>query len=77
MMLSESEPNKFNYLIINLIMIIVGAMLGRLMFPFALTIIGLAIIYLGTIWQRHEASISSKLRGLLPMPVRELLERRD
>jgi hypothetical protein len=47
-----------------------------MMFPFVLTIIGLGVIYLGIIWQRHEEIISSKLRGLLPLPVRELIERR-
>lgn len=102
MMRSDSELNKFIYLCINLILIVVGAMLSRrvfavfgglgaadylrhlaydvfkdsMMFPFVLTIIGLGVIYLGIIWQRHEEIISSKLRGLLPLPVRELIERR-
>lgn len=48
-----------------------------MMFPFVLTIIGLGVIYLGIIWQRHEETISSKLRGLLPLPLRELIERRQ
>lgn len=99
---SGSELNKFIYLCINLMMIVVGAMLSRrvfavfgglgaagylghlayhvfedsMMFPFVLTIIGLGVIYLGIIWQRHEEMISDKLRGLLPLPVRELIERR-
>lgn len=47
-----------------------------MMFPFVLTIIGLGVIYLGIIWQRHEEMISSKLRGFLPQPVRELVEKR-
>jgi hypothetical protein len=102
MMHSESELNKFIYLCINLILIVVGAMLSRrvfavfgglgaagylghlaydvfkdsMMFPFVLTIIGLGVIYLGIIWQRHEEIINSKLLGLLPPPVRELIERR-
>jgi len=46
-----------------------------MMFPFLLTIIGLGAIYLGILWQRHEKEISSSLRGLLPLPVRELIER--
>ncbi len=46
-----------------------------MMFPFLLTIIGLGVIYLGILWQRHEKEISSSLRGLLPLPVRELIER--
>lgn len=45
-------------------------------FPFILTVIGFGVIYLGIVWQRHEEMISSKLRGLLPLPVRELIERR-
>jgi hypothetical protein len=102
MMNSDSELNKFIYLCINLIMIVVGAMLSRrvftvfgglgaagylghlahdvfkdsMMFPFVLTIIGLGVIYLGIIWQRHEEMISSRLRGLLPLPVRELIDKR-
>lgn len=47
-----------------------------LMFPFVLTIIGLGVIYLGIVWQRHEEMISSKLRGLLPLPLSELIESR-
>lgn len=102
MMHSDSELNKFIYLCINLVMIVVGAMLSRkvfavfgglgaagylgylaydvfkdsMMFPFVLTIIGLGVIYLGIIWQRHEAMISGNLRGLLPLPMKELIERR-
>ena len=48
-----------------------------MMFPFMLTIIGLGVIYLGIIWQRHEDAISAKLRGVLPLPMRELIERRQ
>jgi hypothetical protein len=48
-----------------------------MMFPFMLTIIGLGIIYLGIVWQRHEDTISTRLRGLLPLPMRELIERRQ
>jgi hypothetical protein len=102
MMHSDNELNKFIYLCINLIMIVVGAMLSRrvfavfgglgvagylgylaydvfkdsMMFPFVLTIIGLGVIYLGIIWQRHEAMLSSKLRELLPLQLRELMESR-
>ena len=102
MMSSDIELNKFIYLCINILMVVVGAMLSRrvfavfgglgaagylghlaydvfkdsMMFPFALTIIGLGVIYLGVVWQRHEEMISNKLRGLLPLPMRELIERR-
>jgi hypothetical protein len=47
-----------------------------MLFPFVLTIMGLVVICLGIVWQRHEEAISSRLRGLLPLPLRELIERR-
>lgn len=47
-----------------------------MMFPFVLTVIGLGVIYLGIVWQRHEKVISSKLRELLPPAVKELIENR-
>ena len=47
-----------------------------MMFPFVLTLIGFAVIWLGILWQRHEEEISSRLRALLPLPLRELVERR-
>jgi hypothetical protein len=47
-----------------------------LVFPFALSLIGLAIIWLGVIWQRNEAQWSVKLRASLPKELRELLEAR-
>lgn len=47
-----------------------------MMFPFVLTIVGLGVIYLGIVWQRHEELISRKLRESLPLPMRELVERR-
>ena len=45
-------------------------------FPFVLTAIGLGVIYLGILWQRHEKDISFRLRALLPVALRELVERR-
>jgi hypothetical protein len=47
-----------------------------LLFPFVLTVIGLAIIYLGILWQRHEAKFSAGLRASLPGALRELIEQR-
>ena len=44
------------------------------LFPVALTAIGLGIIYLGMLWQKHEQSIIKKSQLLLPIPLRELLE---
>lgn len=47
-----------------------------MVFPFVLTAIGLGVVYLGILWQRHEQGISSRLRALLPLPMRELVARR-
>ena len=47
-----------------------------LIFPVALSALGLAIIALGVLWQRREAQWSAQLRGLLPGPLRELIEAR-
>lgn len=47
-----------------------------LLFPFALSLIGLAIIALGVLWQRREAQWAARLRGYLPAALRELLEAR-
>ena len=47
-----------------------------LVFPFALSLTGLAIIWLGVIWQRHEGEWSARLRGYLPAALRELVEAR-
>lgn len=43
-------------------------------FPFALTAIGLAVVGLGVVWQRHEPALAGRLRAVLPAPWRELLE---
>jgi len=43
-------------------------------FPIALSAIGLVIIYLGVLWQKHEQAITEKSRRFLPMQIRELLE---
>ena len=43
-------------------------------FPIALSGIGLIIIYLGVLWQKHEQSITEKSRRFLPTQLRELLE---
>jgi hypothetical protein len=41
-----------------------------LMFPFALTLLGLAVIALGIWWQRHEKAIEARLSGWLPEGLR-------
>lgn len=47
-----------------------------LWFPFALTLIGLAVIGAGILWQRHEQALTERLRRRLPAPLRELIESR-
>jgi len=99
LMKSDSEWSKLLYFCINLLMIGVGALLGRRvfvvfgglggagylghlaydvfkdswLFPFSLTAIGLAVIWSGILWQRHEAVLTARLRGILPAGLRELL----
>lgn len=41
-----------------------------LLFPFALTLLGLAVITLGIWWQRHEAAIEARLGAWLPAGLR-------
>jgi hypothetical protein len=48
-----------------------------LIFPFALSAVGIGIIWLGVLWSRREADWSRRLRGLLPAPLRELIEVRS
>lgn len=102
LMRSDSELGKLLYCGINLLMIGIGAVLGRRvfvvfgglgcagylghlaydvfknswLFPFILTLIGLGVIYLGILWQRHEAKLTSHLRAWLPVELRELIEQR-
>jgi hypothetical protein len=47
-----------------------------LLFPLALSAIGLGVMALGVWWQRHELALGARLRGLLPQPLRELVELR-
>ena len=47
-----------------------------LLFPFALTFIGLGVIWMGIIWQSNENAIAQKLRGFLPQSLRDLVDRR-
>lgn len=46
-------------------------------FPVALTIIGFMIIYIGILWQKHEANITHRIRSVLPNQLRELLQSRN
>ncbi|HEC58681.1 MAG TPA: DUF2157 domain-containing protein [Methylophaga sp.] len=47
------------------------------LFPIVLTAIGLGIVFLGILWQKHEKTITQKSRSWLPAPLRELLEARS
>jgi hypothetical protein len=47
-----------------------------MLFPVALTAIGLAIIAAGVYWQRHEEAIGDRLRSILPSGIRELIAHR-
>ncbi|WP_196137449.1 DUF2157 domain-containing protein [Aliikangiella sp. G2MR2-5] len=44
------------------------------LFPISLTAIGFIVIYLGILWQKHEKSLTFKMRKALPTPIKELLE---
>jgi hypothetical protein len=46
------------------------------LFPIALTLIGLTVVYAGVWWSRNEARIAAALRERLPMQLKELLLRR-
>ena len=43
---------------------------NSLLFPFALTLLGLGVVLLGIWWQRHEADINLRLRAWLPAGLR-------
>jgi hypothetical protein len=45
-----------------------------IMFPFMLTVLGLALVGVGLWWQRHEATIRMRFRAMLPGGLREALE---
>jgi hypothetical protein len=50
---------------------------NSIFFPIVLTLIGLLIIYLGTLWQKHAALITKKTQSILPKPIQELLQARQ
>jgi hypothetical protein len=53
-----------------------GVFKDSLLFPFALTAIGLGIVVLGILWQRNETRITARLCGLLPMAAHTFLMQR-
>jgi len=46
------------------------------LFPIALTLIGLAIVFLGVWWSRNEALVAARLRAALPTDLRQLISAR-
>ncbi|MDD2878837.1 MAG: DUF2157 domain-containing protein [Rhodoferax sp.] len=90
---SDSEIGKAVYCLINVVLVFVGAALGRrvftvfgglgvamylgylsykvfgdsLMFPFALTLLGLGVVALGIWWQRNEERINAAFSSWLPL----------
>ncbi len=49
---------------------------GSLLFPLALTVLGILVIYAGVQYQRNEEAIARWIVGSLPMSIRKLLPRR-
>lgn len=47
------------------------------LFPVWLTFLGISIIYLGIVWQRHEKSFLSFIKPKLPQSFQDMLERRE
>ena len=47
------------------------------LFPIALTLIGLAIVYAGIWWNRNEPRVAARLQHWLPVRVRELVASRN
>ncbi len=43
---------------------------NSLMFPFALTLLGLGVVWLGVLWQRNEAAINARLSQYVPEGLR-------
>jgi hypothetical protein len=48
---------------------------NSILFPFCLTILGLSIIYIGVLYQRHYRNIERYLDSILPSRIRDLLPR--
>jgi hypothetical protein len=42
-----------------------------MLFPFALTVLGLGVVWLGVWWQRHEGAINARLERFIPEGLRQ------
>jgi hypothetical protein len=95
---AHSEWSKLGYAGINLVLVLLGAAIGRriftilgalgvagylgylshqlfkdsLLFPFALTLLGLGVVYLGVWWQRNQVRIQNQLQAFLPAALRQI-----
>ena len=47
-----------------------------MLFPVALTAIGLALVGVGIFWQRHERTIGKRLRSVFPAALQQMVDRR-
>ncbi|MCC5811603.1 MAG: DUF2157 domain-containing protein [Ectothiorhodospiraceae bacterium] len=45
-----------------------------LLFPVALALIGIGVVFAGVQWQRHEARLTDTIRGVLPTRLRMLID---
>lgn len=94
---SDSEWGKLGYAAINVMLVFVGAAIGRrvftvlgglgvagylgylsyqvfqdsLMFPLALSVLGLGVVALGIWWQRHEEALHARLSVWVPAGLRD------
>jgi hypothetical protein len=49
-----------------------GVFRDSLLFPFALTLVGFAVVGFGIVWQRHEDAIGRRVRAWLPASLAEV-----
>ncbi|WP_432454181.1 DUF2157 domain-containing protein [Agarivorans sp. QJM3NY_29] len=47
------------------------------LFPISLSLLGLALVYLGILWQKKQHNLSQRLRSYLPLALQQLLENKQ